>query len=119
MYVSYRPRVTDILTFAAPIIEAGVIDRYDTVFFNGTINFKEKWAGPPNDARDKLWNSVIYGRSHNIFPPVYFYPTRLNRTLKQMSGSQSPTKLSGRWARIQSLWPVFLSSIEKITAMEP
>ena len=48
----------------APIIEAGVIDDYETVFFNGTINFKEKWAGPPNDARDKLWKEMIYGRLH-------------------------------------------------------
>ncbi|EOO03145.1 hypothetical protein UCRPA7_1339 [Phaeoacremonium minimum UCRPA7] len=36
------------------------MDHYSTVFFNGTINFKEKWAGPPSDARDKLWQSMIY-----------------------------------------------------------
>ncbi|KAH8668671.1 hypothetical protein BX600DRAFT_510744 [Xylariales sp. PMI_506] len=44
----------------SPIIKAGVIDKYDTVYFNGTINFKEKWAGPPNDDRDKMWHSMVY-----------------------------------------------------------
>ena len=44
------------------------MDHYSTVFFNGTINFKEKWAGPPSDARDKLWQSMIYGRSDTGFP---------------------------------------------------
>ena len=63
--------MTDGLTFAAPIIEAGAIDHYDTVFFNGTINFKEKWAGPPNDARDRLWQSIIYGRSDTGFRSTF------------------------------------------------
>ena len=62
--------VTDHLTLTAPIIEAGVIDQYSTVYFNGTINFEEKWAGTPNDARDKLWKDMTYGRSDTtIFPP--------------------------------------------------
>jgi hypothetical protein len=59
----------DVLNFAAPIIEAGAMDHYDTVFFNGTINFKEKWAGPPSDARDKMWQSMIYGMSNNVDHP--------------------------------------------------
>lgn len=54
------------LAHLAPILNSGVLDKYSTVNLNGTLNFKEKWAGTPNDARDEQWQSIIKGEYGEI-----------------------------------------------------
>lgn len=54
------------ITHLAPILSSGVLDKYTTVNLNGTLNFKEKWAGTPNDARDEQWQSIIKGEYGEI-----------------------------------------------------
>ena len=74
----------------APLLEATALDEYETVFFNGSLNFDSPFKGPPSDVVDARWHSIIYGTTPkhglvHVHSSVQTLATSLELT-KQITG---------------------------------